>query len=225
MTYTGAIGINFSTACELWGWFPEEEAAKLARESWLRSQGLDLATHLSAPSSAAVSFHMTSKFCDFKDDAKDYGIWRREIESKAILIDKSHVLVNNEITPDSQLEGNDINVWKPKETVRVHVEFNEDRTSDAGSIQAESSWMDHENGFKLYHKIAAVTIDGFEKDIMQYANDWRVTVNQINTHGWGPRQGMPKTSVSEIGLDDLIDELVRYKTVVKARIRTRNFRR
>ncbi|EQL32647.1 hypothetical protein BDFG_05191 [Blastomyces dermatitidis ATCC 26199] len=84
--------------------FPEADAAKIAREQWLQKQGIN-----PNPTTAANPVTGTGKFREFKDDyshvemkittklsgPKDYDIWRREIESKAVLIDASHILISS----------------------------------------------------------------------------------------------------------------------------------
>ncbi|KKZ68798.1 hypothetical protein EMCG_05611 [[Emmonsia] crescens] len=241
------IDMNFTRLCGMG--FPEAEAAKLACECWLQAQGVDLSSRAGSPppSQPNTFMMMTFKFREFKDDyshvdmkintnlsgTNDYNNWRREVELKAILIDASlHVKFNEQTLTQSKLnQADDDGTTKMRRAAALW---------QAVELEYQVHWADLQ--FRLYNRVAAISIDDYEKAIRLYAKHWRATINEINTHEWSILkdflaqrfihrlrshvqsyihlkslcQGLPKMSVSEVNLDELIDDLVRYKMIVKS---------
>ncbi|EEH16766.2 hypothetical protein PABG_06853 [Paracoccidioides brasiliensis Pb03] len=107
-------------------------------------------------------------------------------------------------------------------------------------LEYQSHWADLQAQY--FAKISHINVDQYERHITKYAKAWRRLVNEIDLHGWSLpdpflaqrfinglktyaqsyvqqylktlHQGRPRTEVPVINLNELIDDLIRYKNNV-----------
>ncbi|KGM91772.1 uncharacterized protein PADG_12079 [Paracoccidioides brasiliensis Pb18] len=107
-------------------------------------------------------------------------------------------------------------------------------------LEYQSHWADLQAQY--FVKISHINVDQYERHISKYAKAWRRLVNEIDLHGWSLpdpflvqrfinglktyaqsyvqqylktlHQGRPRTEVPVINLNELIDDLIRYKNNV-----------
>ncbi|OJD27638.1 hypothetical protein ACJ73_00971 [Blastomyces percursus] len=206
----------------------QEEAFKFAMARWRAVFGAQNAQTVPTANPSMPAPASTSAFRDFKDDFGHVDMkMNNKLAGTTNYDNDPQTLVQSKLEridqDGSTRMGNASALW------------------DALELEYQVHWADLQA--QLFSKLAAINIDQYERDITKYVRAWRQIVNQINVHNWNSmndfyaqrfidglgtysqsyvqsqlealRQGRPKTEVPVINLEELIDDLVRYKTVVK----------
>ncbi|EEH41229.1 hypothetical protein PAAG_03515 [Paracoccidioides lutzii Pb01] len=198
------IGANFLRLRAIG--FPEEQAAKLAREVWMRQLGLPIESSTSSSSSQSPS----SAFKDFKDE---FGYIDLKLNNK-LAGESNYAAWRN----PGQRQGDDTRIWRYKESKLWECQWNgmKPRTSNTRTAQ-------------YFAKISDINIDQYERGQLVNEIDlhgWSLPdpflaqrfINGLKTYAQSYvqqylktlRQGRPKTEVPVINLNELIDDLIRY---------------